>query len=93
MDDDVNEWEGLATGEFLAPSRNYFETGQAPVPVDDIYAPGLSIWSLYTGKEVLKDMDMEELLKDGRMVDLEEIGDMETRWFVRICLRSGGAQV
>lgn len=52
MDADPEGWKGLTTGEFLAPNRNYFETGQASRPIDDIYALDLSTGSLCTGGNV-----------------------------------------
>ncbi|KAG0645615.1 Dual specificity mitogen-activated kinase kinase jkk-1 [Hyphodiscus hymeniophilus] len=86
VDDEEADYEGCATLQFLAPNRHYFATGAPPTAADDIYALGLSIWSLFTGKKVLVGVDLEELLQQRGTVELDEIDDMETRWLVRICL-------
>lgn len=95
VDEDPQLWEGLATEAYLAPNRDYFNTGAAPTPSDDIYALGLSIWELYTGKPPLSDEihNIEEVLKERRTVNLMEVEDPETRWLIRLFLRQGGALV
>ncbi|KAK3078500.1 hypothetical protein LTS18_007349 [Coniosporium uncinatum] len=78
VDDDEEGYEGMVTGEFLAPNRDYYRTGRPPTISDDIYALGLSIWPLYTGDKDLENEDMEEVLRDKRTVDVTHIFDPET---------------
>lgn len=95
LDEDPQAWEGMCTDQYLAPNRDYFWSGSAPTPSDDLYALGLSLWELYTGKEALSDElhDMEEVLKERRTVDLMEVEDTEARSIIRAFLRQGGALV
>lgn len=91
-DEEVEGWEGLVSERYLAPSRGYPEYGP-PTVLDDGYALAISVWELYTGKDALVEEDMEEGLKDGRTVDLDELEDADVRAFVREWLLKGGAKV
>ena len=95
LDEDPLSWEGLCTPQYLAPNRDYFNTGSPPTTSDDIYALGLSIWELYTGKEALSDEleNIEEVLQERRTVDVMEVEDREVRDLIRGFLRQGGALV
>jgi serine/threonine protein kinase len=95
LDEDPQAWEGMCTDQYLAPNRDYFWSGSAPTPSDDLYALGLSLWELYTGKEALSDElhNMEEVLKERRTVDLMKVEDTEARSIIRAFLRQGGALV
>lgn len=95
IDEAPEAWEGLSTEQFLAPNRDFFNTGAPPTPSDDIYALGLSIWELYTGKEVFADeLDhMEEISKERRTVDVMEVEDQDVRELICGFLRQGGAMV
>jgi len=77
---------------YLAPSRGFPGLGP-PGVVDDEYALAISVWELFTGKEALVGEDMEEVLREGRTVDLGELEDEDVREFVRKRLRDGGAKV
>jgi len=70
VDDDEEGYEDMVTEELLAPNRDYHGTGRPPTISDDIYALGLSIWSLYTGNKVLENEAMEEVMRDKRTVDV-----------------------
>jgi serine/threonine protein kinase len=91
-DKKVENWEGFVSERYLAPSRGYPEYGP-PTVIDDEYALAISVWELFTGKDALIEEDMEEILKDGRTVDIDELEDDDIRAFVRKRLRDGGAKV
>lgn len=95
IDEDPQLWEGLCTEQYLAPNRDFFSTGKAPTAEDDLYALGISIWEVWTGKEALKDEwnNIEDVLRERRSVDVGEIRDLEAREIVRGYLRGGGALV
>ncbi|AEO69497.1 6d3f6960-c1a2-4980-a4af-6de61e709ec1 [Thermothielavioides terrestris] len=92
-DERADGWEGLASERYLAPSRGYPDRYGPPTVVDDEYALAISVWELFTGKDALIGEDMEEVLKEGRTVDLSELEDDDVREFVRSRLRRGGAKV
>ncbi|KAK4242558.1 kinase-like domain-containing protein [Achaetomium macrosporum] len=91
-DEKAEGWEGFVSERYLAPSRGFPEYGP-PTVVDDDYALAISVWELFTGKDALIDEDMEQVLKEGGTVDLDELEDDEIRDFVRKRLRDGGAKV
>jgi serine/threonine protein kinase len=95
IDEDPQLWEGLCTEQYLAPNRDYFNTGAVPTPSDDLYALGITLWELYTGKDAFIDQlhDIEEILQERRTVDLMEVDDEEVRELIRCYLRQGGALV
>lgn len=94
MNEDPQAWEGIATEQYLAPNRDYHNKGAPPTPSDDIYALGVSIWELYTGKAAYDELgDIEEALKERRTVDLLEVKDPEVRNLIRGFLKQGGALV
>ncbi|MCJ1248569.1 hypothetical protein MMC30_005787 [Trapelia coarctata] len=95
IDEDPQVWEGLSTWQYLAPNRDFLETGAPPTVKSDLYALGISIWELWTGKEAFSEEldDMEDVLKERRTVDLAEIKDVEARELVKGFLRGGGAPV
>lgn len=88
-------WEGrlVVSERYRAPSRRGFPAVGPPQVVDEEYALAVSVWELFTGKDVSVDGDMEQALKEGWMGDLEELEDNEVREFVRKRLRDGGAKV
>ncbi|KAK0744576.1 kinase-like domain-containing protein [Apiosordaria backusii] len=91
-DEDTEGWEGFVSERYVAPSRGFPKYGP-PTVRDDNYALAISIWELYTGNDALIDEDMEEVLNDGRTVDVDELEDQDIRNFVRKRLRDGGAKV
>ncbi|ERF71115.1 hypothetical protein EPUS_07787 [Endocarpon pusillum Z07020] len=95
IDEAPGAWDALCTHQYLAPNRDFFQTDAPPTPSDDIYALGLSIWELYTGKQALIEEldDIEEVLKERRTVDLTEVEDQDVRELIRGFLRQGGALV
>ena len=95
IDEAPEAWEGVSTDQYLAPNRDFFQTGTPPNPSNDIYALGLSIWELYTGKQALmEELDnIEQVLKERRTVDLTEVEDQDVRELIRGFLRQGGALV
>lgn len=93
IDDEPQLWEGKTTPNYLAPNRDDTE---APTVIDDLYALGLSIWQLYSGKQPFADMDQDEiseLLEQRKTVDLSVITDIAVRRTVTAYLRMGGAEV
>ncbi|KAF2103294.1 kinase-like protein, partial [Rhizodiscina lignyota] len=84
---DVDGWE-VGSQEYMSPNR----TLSIPTTDDDIYALGLSIFSLYTGKagDFFPGEDVEEVRKAKRTVDVMQISCPETRLTVKMCLRQGG---
>ncbi|KAG7289119.1 hypothetical protein NEMBOFW57_005482 [Staphylotrichum longicolle] len=88
-------WEGrlVVSERYRAPSRRGFPAGGPPQVVDDEYALAVSVWELFTGKDVSAEGNVKQDLKEGWMVDLEELADDEVREFVRKRLRDGGAEV
>jgi serine/threonine protein kinase len=91
-DENVEGWEGFVSERYVAPSRGYPDYGP-PTVINDEYALAISVWELFTGKDALSEEDMEEVLKDGRTVDIDELEDDDIRAFVRKRLRDGGAKV
>ncbi|KAK3308976.1 kinase-like domain-containing protein [Chaetomium strumarium] len=91
-DEEAEGWEAFISDRYLAPSRGFPDYGP-PTVLDDDYAFASSVWELFTGKDAFIDEDMEDVLREGRTVDLDELEDDEIRDFVRKRLRDGGAKV
>lgn len=98
--EDPPVWDGLSEWRYLAPNRDDYGKGSAPTPSDDLYALGLCIWELYTGKDALMDNgggveNIDQVLKEKRTVDVMEVeeGDEAVRDVIRGFLRQGGALV
>ncbi|KAF7505154.1 hypothetical protein GJ744_001220 [Endocarpon pusillum] len=91
-DEDPNLWEGATTTtNYLAPNR---DPKKAPTFVDDLYALGLSIWQLYSGRKPFASVEQDqilELLKQKWTVDLKVITDAPIREIVARYLSMGGA--
>ncbi|KAK4103152.1 kinase-like protein [Parathielavia hyrcaniae] len=102
VDEDLLEWEGATTWHYESPNRLW--RGQQmrmclppPTIEDDVYALGLSIWSLYTGKvpndDLVGDDDgLKERQQQRGTVDVAEVDDPEAREIIR-GFRRGGALV
>ncbi|ERF69419.1 hypothetical protein EPUS_05964 [Endocarpon pusillum Z07020] len=90
-DEDPNRWQGATTINYLAPNR---DPNKAPTFVDDLYALGLSIWQLYSGRKPFANLEPDqilELLKQKWTVDLNVITDAPIRNIVARYLSMGGA--
>jgi hypothetical protein len=64
---------------YLSPYRIQNLNGPFTVE-DDLFALGVSIWELYTEKRPFQGMtsgQAREMIRPGRTVDVEEIGDEE----------------
>ena len=103
-DADPGEWEFSVSYPYLAPGRGLFEAKEgddiAPRERDDRYSQGISIWRMWTGKDVeeqMKAMDengyVEDVVQRGVMMDLDAIDDEGVREIVRQLWREGGATV
>lgn len=95
-------WQGCATDHYASPDRWRKEGtyGEMPPPTkaDDLYALGMSIWELYTGKmpygEFAQDDNwLREELPKGKTVDVMEVDDEEVREVIKGFLRQGGAHI
>ncbi len=92
-DEDPNLWEGATTTNYLAPHR---DPNKPPTFVDDLYALGLSIWQLYSGRKPFANLEQDqilELLKRRKTVGLDVITDDPIRKIVARYLSMGGAIV
>jgi Protein kinase domain len=93
IDDDPNLWEGWDPSHYAAPSRGH---AIPPTVVDDLYALGLSIWQIYSGRipfDGFVQDEIEALLSQDQAVDLDLITDDEIKEIVADYLRAGGADV
>lgn len=99
IDDGVDLWDGMVTDHFMSPHRcrNWPDgPDPAPDPQDDLYALGLTMWQLYTGKYPFKDWycdDIYDYVQSGKTVDVAEVEDESARKIIREHLRYGGAKV
>ena len=99
VDEDPSKWEGCVTENYISPFRcRNRPDGIDPPPTkeDDLYALGLSIWELYTGKTPQPNEDFEDFalfIKSGKTVNVNEVDDEEVRGIIRKYLRYGGAKV
>ncbi len=92
-DEDPNLWTGASTTNYLAPHR---DPNKAPTFGDDLYALGLSIWQLYSGRKPFANLGRDhilELLKRRKTVGLGVITDGPIRKIVAQYLSMGGAIV
>jgi serine/threonine protein kinase len=95
------DWEGEATANYLSPRRcqnSGWPDHRDPAPEveDDLYALGLSIWELYTGKVPFDDVyedDIREMVSAGQTVNVEEIQDETAKAYIYEYLRPGGAKI
>lgn len=90
-DEDPNLWQGATTTNYLAPKR---DPNKAPTFVDDLYALGLSIWQLYSGRKPFSNLEQDrilDLLKQKWTVDLNAITDAPIKEIVARYLSMGGA--
>lgn len=87
-DEDEEIWEGNVTWHYVSPHRRRREEDMGrdapPRKEDDLYALGLSIWSLYTGKVPFEEIAQDDLalgvvLLRGETVDVDLIDDEEIR--------------
>ena len=92
-DEEAEGWEGFVSDRYLAPNRGFPDVYGPPTVDDDSYALAISVWELFTGKDALIDDDMEDVLKVGGTVDVDELEDANIREFVRERLRAGGAKI
>ncbi|KAF3938795.1 hypothetical protein ABW19_dt0202994 [Dactylella cylindrospora] len=102
VDEDAQTWEFLVYESEIGPSTDRYHNRARkkyvpPTKADDWYALAISVWELYTGKVPLDGIaageDMREAHKKGITVDLMEVGDDETREWIRKVLQEGGALV
>ena len=61
------------------------------IPEEDVYALSISLWELMTGRKAFDDVDdedeLEEGIRKGRQVNVDEVENEEVRTFIRSCLR------
>lgn len=97
INEDVKEWEGQATIAYTSPKRRFLVTDSAPMVSDDLYAVGLCIWQIHTKRRPYSldtdEEDIEESLREGKLVDVKEIGDVETQNIVWKYLTQCGARI
>jgi len=91
--EDVEEWESGVSERYIAPNRGFPDRFPPPTVQDDWYALAISLWELYTGRDAMIDQDMEELLQEGKTVDVTAVQDDEVRAYICTFLRAGGARV
>lgn len=99
VSEDPAAWEGTVTVNYTSPHRcQAWPDSRDPPPTveDDLYALGLSIWELYTGKVPFADMyedDIRDLLKAGQTVDVGEVAEEAARAVICEYLRYGSVRV
>lgn len=99
VDEDLNEWEGMMTVNYMSPyrCRDWSDRPDPPPTIeDDLYGLGLNIWELHTGKIPFEDVYMDDILdtvKTGKTVDVDEVREESIREIIRKYLRCGGAKV
>lgn len=96
---ETDEYEGKETTNYLSPRRceSWREAGVIPPEVeDDLYALGLSIWELYTGKTPFDgecEDDIMDALAEGKTVNIDEVEDASVRPIIREYFRKGCAKL
>lgn len=96
----TGDWVGQMMTKYLSPNRvrSWPKERIAPPTVkDDLYALGLCIWKLFTGKTPFYGYKSEDdiiyALQRGEMVNLDEVDDEDMKETIRGYLRCGGANV
>jgi hypothetical protein len=95
------DWEGETTANYLSPRRcknSGWPDHRDPAPEveDELYALGLSIWELYTGKMPFDDVyedDIREMVSARQTVNVEEVQDETAKAYIYGYLRPGGAKI
>jgi hypothetical protein len=71
---------------YTSPNRRFLDTDTAPTVSDDLFALGSCVWQIYTKRWPFpSDMDEEEIedsLREGKVVDVVEAWDIDTRKIV-----------
>jgi serine/threonine protein kinase len=97
IDENPKKWRGQATIMYTSPNRKFLVTDAAPTVSDDLFALGLCIWQIYVKRRPfppeMDEEDIEDSLSEGKVVDVMEIGDVETRKIVSRYLAHGGARI
>jgi hypothetical protein len=92
----------MTTLNYVSPHRcqkspSYSDNhDSAPIEEDDLFALGLSIWELWIGVVPFDDIyidDIWEMVKEGKTVDVNAVGDGEVREIICGYLRLGGANI
>ncbi|TGO83472.1 hypothetical protein BPOR_0641g00010 [Botrytis porri] len=94
------QWTPILNGKMISPNRaNEWMKGRdrKATKEDDLYALGICMWELWSGKRydeargIWEDVRRGDL--KGRGVDMKGVGDKGVRAWVRAWLRGGGAIV
>ncbi|KAI1950399.1 hypothetical protein LOZ57_001958 [Ophidiomyces ophidiicola] len=100
FDEDLSNWNGMTTANYISPHRTRLWPGSASEPPqtieDDLYGLGVSIWELYTGKVPFDGWYEDGILwalQRGETVNVNEIKDEEVKAVICEYLRIGGAKV
>jgi serine/threonine protein kinase len=99
INEDLDSWDGGTTDNFMSPLRcRNWPDGSDPPPTieDDLYALGLSIWELFTGKIPFENDYIDDILntvKAGQTVDVNEVKEEEARGMICKYLRHGDAKI
>jgi serine/threonine protein kinase len=100
--EDPADWEGMTTTNYVSPRRcqnnlNWpDDSDSAPVVEDDLYALGLSIWELRSGKMPFDGVyadDIREMVKSGQTVDVTRVWVEAVRGVICDYLRCAGARI
>ena len=70
----------------MALSRGWPDDPRRPGVLDDWYGLAISLWELYTGENALMGEDLEEMLREGRTVDIDAVeGESESSFEAFSC--------